>query len=104
LAVLVKWRKLIAINFFIVCLIAAAFSLIMPQTYTAHTTDPATEKEGRWASLVSAQSANRGMGSAMSAMKRISFSRSEFSHHDGIGGRKVDLVNRYKVKNIEKAT
>jgi len=45
LSILVKWRKFIIINFFIIAFITAAISLIMPKTYTAKTTIlPPTEE------------------------------------------------------------
>ena len=34
---IVKWRKLIIFNFFIICFVVAIYSLIMPKTYTATT-------------------------------------------------------------------
>ena len=48
LSILVKWRKFIIINFFIIAFITAAISLIMPKTYTAKTTilPPTEESSG----------------------------------------------------------
>ncbi|MFQ5707889.1 MAG: GumC family protein [bacterium] len=48
IAVVVKWRKMIIVNFFVVTLLTAAYSLVMPKTFTAITTilPPSEESNG----------------------------------------------------------
>ena len=46
LFVIVKWRKLIVINFFIVCVITIGISLMLPKWYEAKTVILPPEKEG----------------------------------------------------------
>ncbi len=105
LAVLVKWRKLIAINFFIVCLIAAAFSLIMPQTYTAHTTILPPKEEGAMgisSFLRNLPIGGMGIGNVSDEANLFLAILNSRTMMESVV-EKFDLVNRYKVKNIEKA-
>ena len=53
-AIVVKWRKLIAINFVVICLVAAGVSLVLPKWYEAKATIlPPVEQPGAGFGLVS---------------------------------------------------
>lgn len=45
LHIVIKWRRFILINFFIVCILAAGISLILPKSYTATTTILPSEEQ-----------------------------------------------------------
>jgi len=53
-ALLVKWRKLIALNFMVICTIAVILSFVLPKWYKAETTLlPPTEQQGATLGLAS---------------------------------------------------
>jgi len=106
LYVLVKWRKLIIINFLVVCIIAAGISLILPKWYRAETTILPPLKEG----------AQMGMSSIMRNLSVGGLGLGAVSEETNLFlailnsrtvmeavARKFDLMKRYKTKNMEEA-
>jgi len=104
LYVLVKWRKLIIINFLVVCIIAAGISLILPKWYRAETTILPPLEEG----------AQMGMSSIMRNLSVGGLGLGAVSEETNLFlailnsrtvmeavARKFDLMKRYKTKNME---
>lgn len=106
LYVLVKWRKQILITFFIVCFIAAAISLVLPKVHRGVTTimPPADDSGGLGLSSLMSQIPLGGLG--LNAMSDETYSFLAILNSRTVMGsvvREFDLINRYHVKDIERA-
>ena len=106
LAILVQWKRFVIINFFIVCFITAAISLIIPKWYKSQTTIlPPSDDSGLnfGAILSSLPIAGLGFGGGMdqgtSVVVAIIGSRS--LREEVINN--FDLIRRYKAENMEHA-
>ncbi|OQX85733.1 hypothetical protein B6D60_07390 [candidate division KSB1 bacterium 4484_87] len=104
--ILVKWRKQIIINGFIICLITAIFSLIMPRSYKASTTIlPPAEEGGLGLSslLNNLPIGGLGLGGMVSDETNVYLAilNSRTVAENIIN--KFDLIKRYKSENMEEA-
>ena len=106
LSVLVRWKKFVILNFFMVCLITAAISLIIPKWYRSQATIlPPTDDGGLnfGAILNNLPLAGLGLGGGFdegtSMIVAIVNSRSLKEKIIS----EFDLVSRYKVENVEEA-
>jgi len=108
LSVLIKWRKAIIINGFIICLIVAAITLIVPKWYTASTTilPPSADSSdlGLSSLLSKAPLGGLGMGLGMVSEETNTFlailnSRTVME----IVIKNFGLIERFNEKNIEDA-
>lgn len=106
LSVLLKWRKFIIINFFVVCVIAAAISLILPKWFTASTTImPPTSDAGSFG--VSSLLNNLPVGGLGAGLGAVSEETNNFIAI--INSRtvmasvieKFNLIELYKTENME---
>jgi len=104
LYVFVKWRKFIILNFFVVCIVTAAVTLIMPKTYTAKTVllPPTTDVQGLGISQILGNLSIGGMGfggmseetyTVMAIINSRTMMRNIIN--------KFNLTERYRSKNIE---
>ncbi|MDZ7725175.1 MAG: Wzz/FepE/Etk N-terminal domain-containing protein [candidate division KSB1 bacterium] len=104
--IMMKWRKLIIINLLIVAILAAGISLILPHVYKANTTILPPQSDAAPLGLSSLLSnmpmAGLGLGSVSSEIYQfISILNSRTIMESVI--EKYNLVERYKVENIEEA-
>lgn len=106
LYVIVKWRKFLLINFFVVCLIAGTLCFIVPKSYVANTTIlPPQEKPG-----------GLGLSSILSNLPIGGFAMGLAGLSDEINtflailnsrtvmeavAQKFDLTKRFKTRNME---
>ncbi len=106
LSVLIKWRKFIVINFFVVCVIAAVISLILPKWFTASTTImPPTSDGGSFG--VSSLLNNLPVGGLGAGLGAVSEETNNFIAI--INSRtvmasvieKFNLIELYKTENME---
>lgn len=106
LYVLVKWRKLIIINFIIVSFLAAGISLMLPHVYKANTTVlPSSEDTGTLglsSLLSSVPMSGLGFGSVSGELYQfLSILNSRTIMELAV--QKFNLVQRYKQENMEEA-
>ena len=104
LYILIKWRKLIIINFLIVSILAAGVSLIMPHVYEAHTKilPPSENAAGLGLSSLLSNIPMGGLG--MGAMSGELFQFISILNSRTImesAAEKFNLVERYKQENME---
>lgn len=103
---LVKWRKLLLINFIIVSVLAVIFSLIIPKTYSARTIIIPPSGGG---SILSTITSNLPIGGLLGGMggysdetnKFISILKSRTILENTI--KKFNLIKRFQYKNMEDA-
>jgi uncharacterized protein involved in exopolysaccharide biosynthesis len=106
--ILAQWRKMIFLNFIIVCFIAAGISLILPKVHRAQTTilPPIEESDGfglsSLLSKVPLSSLSIGLGSVSEETYTFLAIINSRTVMESIV-REFDLRTRYRVKNIEKA-
>ncbi|MBN2104492.1 hypothetical protein JW835_10680 [bacterium] len=106
LYVLVQWRKLLIIHFFIVCAVAAAISLIIPKTFKASATIlPPISDEGDlgFGSLMNKlplSGLGLGMGPVSEETSLVLAIINSRTIMETVA-RRFDLQKRYKVKNME---
>jgi len=102
LYILVKWRKLIIINFFVVCFIAAGVSLILPKWYSGNTTimPPEEEKIGVSSLLNKIPLGGLGLGSVSEQTNVFLAIINSRTVMEAVA-KKFDLAKRYKTKNME---
>ncbi|MBN1154265.1 hypothetical protein JXB12_05020 [candidate division KSB1 bacterium] len=106
LATIVKWRKFIIINFLIVSVITAAFSLIMPKTYSARAVifPPAEEDQGFGLSQFISNLPMGGFG--MAGISEESYVVMAIVNSRTVMEAIVDrfkLIERYEAENMEQA-
>lgn len=106
LHVLVKWRKAIFINSFIICFITAAISLIVPKWFTASTTilPPIGESAGFDLSSLVGNLPVGGLGMGFGAESGETFRFTAILNSRTVMqkvAKEFDLVNKYKAKNME---
>ena len=106
LSVLIRWKKFIIFNFFIICLITAAISLIIPKWYKSQATllPPSDESGLNFSAILSnLPMGGLGLGGAMdqgtSVVVAIVNSR---SLRENVV-KKFDLIKRFKAENMEDA-
>jgi uncharacterized protein involved in exopolysaccharide biosynthesis len=105
-AVLVKWRRLITINFLVVCLIAVAASFILPKWYTAKATLLPPEDSSR-SSAIASLLTNLPLsgltlpGASSSADLFVAILGSRTVAEGVIGA--LDLMEVYEARNTEQA-
>jgi tyrosine-protein kinase Etk/Wzc len=106
LSTLVKWRRLIIINFFAVSVLAAIFSFIIPQTYSSHSTIlPPVEEGGSLG--VSAFLRNLPIG-GLGGFGKVSEEANLFLAIINSrtmmesAAKRFELMKRYDLKDIEK--
>ena len=106
LSIIIKWRKHLIINFFIVCLIAAAISLMLPVWFTASTTilPPAGDSGGLGLSSLLGNLPMGGLGRGIGALPEetntalaILNSRTMME----IVAKKFNLKDRFQTENME---
>ncbi|NOZ63235.1 MAG: hypothetical protein GXO74_16400 [Calditrichaeota bacterium] len=103
---LVKWRKQIIINGFVICLITAIISLLMPKTYKASTTIlPPAEEGGLGLSsfINNLPISGLGLGGVVSdeTNRYLAILNSRTVAENVI--KKFNLIKRFKSENIEEA-
>ena len=107
LSVLVKWRKFIIINFFVVCLITAIISLIIPKWYksTATILPPSSESAFNFGAILDqlpVGSMGLGLGGRTDqAALVIAIINSRTVMESVVN--EFDLIERYKSENMEEA-
>ncbi len=103
-SVIVKWRKLIFINFIIVCIITAVISLILPKTFSANSTIlPPTDEPDAFG--LSSLIGNLPLGPlGFGGVSEETYTFIAILHSRTVMEtivRKFDLINRYKEENME---
>ena len=107
LYILVKWRKLLIVNFIFVCLVAAIISSVIPKWYTAKTTilPPLGESAGMDLSSLINNLPVGGLGISLSGLSEegniflaILNSRTVME----TVAQEFELMKQYKTKNMEK--
>ena len=106
LYILVKWRKFIIINFFVVCFIAAGVSLILPKWYRAEITilPPTVENErlglSSFLSRFSIGGLSLGSSESEGTSRFLAIIKSRTVMEKV--ARKFKLMERYHARNMEK--
>lgn len=106
LYIIVKWRKLIIINFLLISVLAAGFSLIMPKTYRANTIIMPPSDDASGIGLSSLLSGTPFSGMGLGGMSEGVFQFLAILNSRTIMESivvKYDLINRYQSKNLEEA-
>ncbi len=103
---IVKWRRLFIINFFIVCIIAAIISLIIPKTYTAKSVILPPTGGNNFISSLTANLPVSGLLGGVGAYsdetnKFLSILKSRTIIENTI--KHFDLLDRFGYKNMEEA-
>lgn len=108
LYILVKWRKFLIINFFIVCFFAGIIGLILPRWYTAETVILPTAGSGD-AMGISSMLSNLPMGGLGLGLGGVSEETNTFiailnsrTMLETVA-KEFDLINRYEARNMEEA-